>query len=516
MAPPGLVIDSTNNIQQGINQVETKQQQSSDKSIINEFIRSTLPNAKADRNDIKYAPYSGNYALKGRDAPVYLIVDDVKYDCSQWLNRHPGGDIILQYNGLDATDVFKAMHGKKAFKILKALPHEKVSPRSTMRKESKVEDSTTKRIQAFRELRQKFVDDGLFETSVPWYIYKTVTCVGLVVFASWMVFNLSPTSFFSYPLIPLILSAFILGLGWQQLGWVAHEYLHHQVVEDREWNTTIGQFLGNVCSGFSIVWWKIRHNEHHAATNVIEHDPDIDNLPLLAWSQYDIDQVVERFGEKNKQLVYNILQYQKYYFFPLMCFLRVIWLIQSALLVKDLHLSTNKSFRKRQKSEIITMAVHYTWLSFVMLRVFQLGQETYDGSIYGGLMYFGIFLLISQCFAGISLALVVFMNHYPIEKHGAETLKDGDWAALQCVGTLNVTKTNWPRLADWFFGGLNFQIEHHLFPTMPRHNLRTASRNVMEFCLKHNVPYKSVSPTGGVKMIFTWLEKISNLCVMDK
>jgi acyl-lipid Delta6-acetylenase / acyl-lipid (9-3)-desaturase len=507
MSPPGLVVD---NDLQGFC-AESKHNSRKDKSIVKEFIRSTLPNAKADRSDIKYAPYSGNYALKGRDAPVYLIVDDIKYDCTEWLSRHPGGDIILQYNGLDATDVFKAMHGKNAFKTLKALPHEKVPAFS--KQESKEESSTTQRIKAFRELRQKFVDEGLFETSVPWYIYKTVTCVGLVVFAATMVFNLSPTSFFSYPLIPLILSSFIMGLGWQQLGWVAHEYLHHQVVEDREWNTSIGQFLGNVCSGFSIVWWKIRHNEHHAATNVIEHDPDIDNLPLLAWSQYDIDQVVERFGEKNKKTIYSILQYQKYYFFPLMCFLRVIWLVQSALLVKDLHKSTNRSFRKRQKSEILTMAAHYIWLSFVMLRVFQLGQSTYEGSFYGGCLYFGVYLLISQCFAGISLALVVFMNHYPIEKHGADTLKDGDWAALQCVGTLNVTKTNWPRLADWFFGGLNFQVEHHLFPTMPRHNLRTASKHVMQFCLKHNVPYKSVSPTGGVKMIFNWLEKISNLCV---
>eukprot|EP00943_MAST-04B_sp_MAST-4B-sp1_P003697 g3697.t1 len=507
MSPPGLVVD--NNLQGFY--AESKQNSRKDKSIMKEFIRSTLPNAKGDRRDIKYAPYSGNYALKGRDAPVYLIIDDIKYDCTEWLSKHPGGDIILQYNGIDATDVFKAMHGKNAFKTLKALPHEKVPAFS--KKESKEESLTVQRIKAFRELRQKFIDEGLFETSVPWYIYKTVTCIGLVVFAATMVFNLSPASFFSYPIIPLILSSFIMGLGWQQLGWVAHEYLHHQVVEDRKWNTSIGQFLGNVCSGFSIVWWKIRHNEHHAATNVIEHDPDIDNLPLLAWSQYDIDQVVERFGEKNKKTIYSILQYQKYYFFPLMCFLRVIWLVQSALLVKDLHKSTNRSFRKRQKSEILTMTMHYIWLSFVMLRVFQLGQSTYDGSFYGGCLYFGVYLLISQCFAGISLALVVFMNHYPIEKHGADTLKDGDWAALQCVGTLNVTKTNWPRLTDWFFGGLNFQVEHHLFPTMPRHNLRTASKHVMQFCLKHNVPYKSVSPTGGVKMIFNWLEKISNLCV---
>ena len=509
MAPPGSVTNaaSPEAFQDGL--AGSKQ---GDKSILKEFIRTSLPNGKADRIDIKYAPYSGNYALKGRDAPVYLTIDNVKYDCTHWLSKHPGGDIILQYNGLDATDVFKAMHGKKAFKILNGLPHTKVAPSSADRKESKVDRSTTERIKAFRELRESLVKEGLFETSVPWYIYKTVTCIGLVVLAAAIVFNVSPTTCFSNPSVPLILSAFILGLGWQQLGWVAHEYLHHQVVEDREVNTTIGQFLGNVCSGFSIVWWKIRHNEHHAATNVIEHDPDIDNLPLLAWSQHDIDQVVERFGEKNKKLIYSILQYQKIYFFPLMCFLRVIWLVQSALLVKDLHKSTNRSFRKRQRSEIITMLAHYAWLSCVMLRVFRIGQETYDGSLVGGLVYFGTYLLISQCFAGISLALVVFMNHYPIEKHGADTLKDGDWAALQCVGTLNVTKTNWPRLTDWFFGGLNFQIEHHLFPTMPRHNLRTASKRVMQFCLKHNVPYKSVSPTGGVKMIYNWLENISTLC----
>ena len=84
-----------------------------------------------------------------------------------------------------------------------------------------------------------------------------------------------------------------------------------------------------------------------------------------------------------------------------------------------------------------------------MLRVFRIGQETYDGSLVVDL-YIGTYLLISQCFAGISLALVVFMNHYPIEKHGADTLKDGDWQLFN-VGTLNVTKTNWPRLTDWFW-----------------------------------------------------------------
>ena len=83
-------------------------------------------------------------------------------------------------------------------------------------------------------------------------------------------------------------SAFLLGLFWQQTGWLAHDFLHHQVFKQRWANNWVGLFLGNVAQGFSADWWKSKHNTHHAAPNELADggdrvvDPDIDTLPLLA------------------------------------------------------------------------------------------------------------------------------------------------------------------------------------------------------------------------------------------
>ena len=87
----------------------------------------------------------------------------------------------------------------------------------------------------------------------------------------------------------VLLAACLLGLFWQQSGWLAHDFLHHQVFQNRTYNNMAGLFLGNVSQGFSIAWWKDKHNTHHAVPNklndeTIAMDPDIDTLPLLAWS----------------------------------------------------------------------------------------------------------------------------------------------------------------------------------------------------------------------------------------
>jgi fatty acid desaturase len=66
-------------------------------------------------------------------------------------------------------------------------------------------------------------------------------------------------------------------------GWLAHDFLHHQVFENRYLNQWIGYWVGNVAQGFSVGWWVDKHCTHHSAPNIHEHDPDIDTLPFLAW-----------------------------------------------------------------------------------------------------------------------------------------------------------------------------------------------------------------------------------------
>lgn len=65
-----------------------------------------------------------------------------------------------------------------------------------------------------------------------------------------------------------------------------------------------------------------------------------------------------------------------------------------------------------------------------------------------------------------------------------------DWCGKQTRGTLDITCPSW---MDWFHGGLQFQIEHHLFPRLPRSQLRKVSPFVRELCKKHNLPYDSAS-----------------------
>jgi delta8-fatty-acid desaturase len=60
-------------------------------------------------------------------------------------------------------------------------------------------------------------------------------------------------------------------------------------------------------------------------------------------------------------------------------------------------------------------------------------------------------------------------------------------------------ESNW--LTDWFHGGLQFQIEHHLFPRVPRHNLRAVQPHVKAFCARHHLPYVSVTFAEANRMV---------------
>ncbi|KAK6046946.1 hypothetical protein COOONC_15546 [Cooperia oncophora] len=79
-----------------------------------------------------------------------------------------------------------------------------------------------------------------------------------------------------------ITSAVLMGLAWQQLGWLIHEFAHNQLFKDHWHNDLASYFVGNFLQGFSSGGWKEQHNIHHAATNVVGRDGDLDLMPLWA------------------------------------------------------------------------------------------------------------------------------------------------------------------------------------------------------------------------------------------
>merc|ERR1712203_635726 len=96
-------------------------------------------------------------------------------------------------------------------------------------------------------------------------------------------------------------------------------------------------------------------------------------------------------------------------------------------------------------------------------------------------------LMVSHAVAGV-LHVQIVLSHWSVEtyKGSPYTSKETEWYLMQLRTTMNVATHP---LLDWAHIGLQFQIEHHLFPRLPRHNLRKARDLVMEVCKKHDLPY---------------------------
>jgi len=100
------------------------------------------------------------------------------------------------------------------------------------------------------------------------------------------------------------------------------------------------------------------------------------------------------------------------------------------------------------------------------------------------------FYFVSEFIGGSAIALIVFMNHYACEQLQKLEGKEADFLTIQLQGTKNIDPSVF---MDWFAGGLNYQIEHHLFPTLPRHNLSLIKPIVEKFCKENDLPYISQS-----------------------
>jgi len=322
----------------------------------------------------------------------------------------------------------------------------------------------------------KLRKEGIFNPNPIWQFYKCVSSVGLIIAglaAAWYGHWFIASLFF--------------GIGYQQLGWLGHDACHHGLTSNRKLNNFLGYIFGNVLSGYSVNWWKDRHNTHHAITNVLDSDPDIDNLPLFVWSEHDIPRAATWTG-----LARSILPYQHYYFVPWTSTLKLIWCLQSVIFLQQPEVH-NRSYLKSLPAEKATIVLHWVILAYVLSLMPSFGA---------GLLFF----LISEFIGGAGIALIVFMNHYACEQLPKSEGKEADFLELQLHGTKNV---NPGIFMDWFAGGLNYQVEHHLFPTIPRHNLSKVKPVVEAFCKEYELPYMSFSYGECLTSVLKRLETVA-------
>ena len=300
----------------------------------------------------------------------------------------------------------------------------------------------------YAELSRRVKAAGLLDRRPGYYTLKIFVTVGLSI-AGWVAFVLIGSSWWQ------LLTAVFLGVMFTQLGFLGHDSGHKQVFRTRRGTYAFGLLAGNFAVGLSYGWWMDKHSRHHAHPNDLARDPDVGSGVVV----FDATQTMRRSG-----LARVLTSKQAYLFFPM--------LLMEGL---HLHLASARALRsgvvRARWTEGSLLLAHAVAYVAVVALVLPLGQALAFFAVQQGV--FGLYM-------GISFA----PNHkgMPMEK------PDDHWDYLrrQVITARNI-KGN--PLIDFLLGGLNYQIEHHLFPSMPRPSLKRVQPLVREFCAELGVPY---------------------------
>jgi fatty acid desaturase len=297
---------------------------------------------------------------------------------------------------------------------------------------------------------------GLFDRRLGYYSGK----VGLTVAAfaaGWVCFFLLGDSWATLGL------AVFLGVVATQLGFIGHDAGHRQIFESRRANRLLGLGIGNALIGMSYGWWVPKHNAHHAHPNEPGRDPDIGAGPP-STGQPD----AARHG-----LGAWMDRYQAELFFPLM-------LLRST----GLYVSGFQDVYRRRDDR----AARTEGLVLVLHAALYLGVVFWVLSPTKAIAFIAVHQAAFSLYLGCSFA----------PNHKGMPLVDGEdeasFAERQVVTSRNLIGG---RLVSFVFGGLNYQIEHHLFPTMPRPNLVRAQGMVRAFCRENRLGYAEAYPIAS-------------------
>jgi fatty acid desaturase len=256
-----------------------------------------------------------------------------------------------------------------------------------------------------------------------------------------------------------------------QLGFIGHDAGHRQICTRRRHNDLIGLIHANLLTGFSFGWWLTKHNRHHAHTNRPDKDPDLGGGALAYTSgQVEIRGTIGRWMARIQAIL----------LLPLL-FLEAL----------NLHVASVIAIsRRRDRGALVegVLLLAHTALFFVAPFLILSPLRAV------------CFIAVTQSLFGFYLGASFVTNHV-----GMPTLAGTDELGFLRRQVLTSRNLSGRSLTGFFYGGLDTQIEHHLFPTMPRANLRRARELVRPFCDERRITYAERSPWGAYRDVLRHL-----------
>ncbi|KXS10113.1 fatty acid/sphingolipid desaturase [Gonapodya prolifera JEL478] len=451
--------------------------------------------------------YLSEFLKRNAAGDCLVVFEGGVYNLTAFQKIHPGGPLVIDHlKGKNATDAIYAYHPSDV--IAKRLPNFFLGRLADDGVDSGIESDETSEDGAleeppanrlvvpmtrvekaggavgygalvsdteisrdFRKLHQKLEELGFFETDKSFYIrevLKFAACIAIIIYTG----IFAPRHILSY-----IACAFTTAFLWQQSAFVGHDIGHTSVLRSSKWDYILGTTVGNALLGFSIGWWKSSHNVHHIVTNSPEHDSDIQHLPFFAVSTRLMSKVYSSYynvtwdfpNDKFAQLMISV---QHYSYWPILCFGRFFLYLQS---VKHLVTSDWCPYRYW---EACTMLVFLSWQAFLISHF-----HSWTG--------IALYVFMSHALTMI-LHLQITVSHYSMST--ADAPENEDWATKALRTSLDVECPKW---LDWFHGGLQFQVEHHLFPRIARQRLREVRPYVADFAARHGLELHTQSFVEG-------------------
>jgi fatty acid desaturase len=320
----------------------------------------------------------------------------------------------------------------------------------------------------YSELSRLIREAGLLRRRPGYYIIK-ISVNLLLLAGGWAAFFALGRSWWQLPV------AVFLGIMFGQCGFIGHDAGHRQISGSKRLDNLIGRVHGNLLIGLSYGWWISKHNRHHSHPNQVGRDPDIAGA-AIAFTP----------GQARARRGFGIwlARYQAWLFFPM-------------LLLEGLHLHVAGLrallSRRRVTAKLLEGGLLIAHVVLYLVAVFLVLSP----------LQAVVFIVIQQGVFGVYLGCAFAPNH-----KGMPVLQEGeklDFLRRQVITSRNIRGGGF---TDFALGGLNYQIEHHLFPSMPRPNLRQAQAPIREFCQNLGLAYHETGLIASYAQVLRHLDEV--------
>ena len=320
----------------------------------------------------------------------------------------------------------------------------------------------------YLQLRRLVAERGLLERQYVYYAMKI--SISFALLAASIAIVIVANSLWLH-----MLNAIFMAIIFSQFGFLGHDSGHRQIFRSARRNDIVLLASGFV-TGMTPSWWQDKHNNHHVSPNQIDRDGDIE----VSTFAFTAEQALATKG-----LSRLLVRYQAFLFYP------TLMLAQLSLFFGGLaYLVRRERVRYPVVEPILVLAGVSAYLALIFVFL-----PPWQGAL---------FLLVHRALGGLYMGSVFAPNHKGMPVLDRDT--ELDYMQQQVLTSRDVAPNP---IVDFWYGGLNYQIEHHLFPNMPRNRLKDAREVVKPFCRAHGLPYHETGVWQSNKEILGYLHEVS-------